>query len=255
MKVWLTQALAVLLLAVTGSGSGSGSPDAARQGAPLGAKLSPAASSGPCTVLEIDQSSVPADTTWFRLRGATADMPPPMAGVDSPGGEWFRRTAAKPAGESPQGIQQHPFMGTGVFNAGNVREIVPCNLSAPRTAQAFVVEAWSDRNDLSDGGAAKLLASSTPLTFTFDDQGFSKALKFQDFAAAGSTLVPGMVTVTAQPSNATAMAMAKLVSWYGFTPLPAAASEDNTALPKFGLATAFLGDQYTTREFSPEAKR
>jgi hypothetical protein len=215
-------------------------------------------------VLEIQQSSMPEGATWFRLRGADGRaVPSQMTGADSSDGLWFRRTAPKPSGLSPQGIQAFPFQGTGVFNAGNVREIVPCNLSASRTSQAFVVEAWSDRNDLSDGSAAKLLASSPAMSFSFDDQGFSKGLKFEDFAVHGSVSVPGMMTVTAQPNNSTAMAMAKLISWYGFNPTPpvlgdsgaaggdTAAGEGATAdtMPTFTLSTAFLGDQYTTREF------
>eukprot|EP01043_Picozoa_sp_COSAG02_P078858 COSAG02_NODE_17963_length_968_cov_1.696203_2_plen_169_part_01 len=169
-------------------------------------------------------------------------MPIQMTGIDAANGLWFRRTTAKQKGLSPQGIQEFPFMGTGVFNAGNVREIVPCNLSAPQTSQSFVVEAWSDRNDLSDGHLAKLLASSAAMTFSFDDLGFSKGLRFQNFAVKESTTVPGMMTITAQANNATTMAMAKLISWFGFNPVPAG-DEDYAAdaLPTFSLNTAFLG--------------
>ena len=66
-----------------------------------------------------------------------------------------------------------------MFNAGDVRDIVPCNLSGQgedgaRTTNTFVVEAWTDRSDLGDGGNAKLHSSSAPMEFVFDDQGFSK---------------------------------------------------------------------------------
>ena len=220
----------------------------------LKAQLNPPASSGPCTVLEVQQASVPVATKWFRLRSAVGGMPTQITGIDSPEGLWFRRTAPKPEGLSPQGIQAFPFMGTGMFNAGNIPEIVPCNLSAPRSTQSYVIEAWSDRNDLSDGASAKLLASSSPMTFSFDELGFSTSLKFQDFAVADSASVPGMMTVTAQPNNATAFAMAKLVSWYGFNPMPSATAAEashplGSALPTFSLNTGILGDQYTTREF------
>eukprot|EP01043_Picozoa_sp_COSAG02_P002325 COSAG02_NODE_54_length_43941_cov_54.857990_1_plen_317_part_00 len=203
---------------------------------------------------------MPAATTWFRLRSAVGeDMPTQITGIDSVAGLWFRRTTPKPKGLSPQGVQAFPFMGTGMFNAGNVPEIVPCNLSAPRSSQSYVVEAWSDRNDLSDGASAKLLASSSPMAFSFDDLGFSTSLKFEDFAVADSASVPGMMTVTAQPNNATAFAMAKLITWYGFSPMPSATTGEQavrddlhkltSALPTFSLATSALGDQYTTREF------
>ena len=193
-----------------------------RRSAQLSAQLNPPSSTGPCTVLEIEQSSVPEAATWFRLRGADGGaVPSQMSGIDSAEGLWFRRTAPKPPGLSPQGVQAFPFQGTGVFNAGNVRAVVPCKLSAPRTSEAFIVEAWSDRSDLGDGStAAKLLASSPAMSFSFDDQGFSKGLKFEDFAVEGSGSVPGMMTVTARPNNGTAMAMAKLVSWFGFNALP-----------------------------------
>ena len=108
-----------------------------------------------------------------------------------------------------------PFLATGVFNAGNVREIVPCNLSGQdsdgaRTTTTFILEAWDDRNDLGDGAGAKLLASSAPMVFVFDDLGFTKSLKFSHFVVHASTAVPGLLTVTAQPTNATAMTMAKV---------------------------------------------
>eukprot|EP01052_Picozoa_sp_SAG31_P086314 SAG31_NODE_46954_length_252_cov_0.679739_1_plen_70_part_01 len=37
----------------------------------LKARLNPPASSGTVTVVEVDQASIPAGTTWFHLRWAT----------------------------------------------------------------------------------------------------------------------------------------------------------------------------------------
>eukprot|EP01045_Picozoa_sp_COSAG04_P002527 COSAG04_NODE_92_length_26689_cov_12.755434_12_plen_577_part_00 len=220
--------------------------------ADLAARLNPPASTGPCTVLEIERDSVPAATTWFRLRSASSGQPMPaqMMGTDAGGeGLWFARTAPKAGDAGPKDVQQFPFQSTGEFNAGNVAQIVPANLSAEATTQSFIVEAWSDRNDLGDGAAAKLLASSAALAFAFDDKLFSKALGFDRFAVASPAAVPGMLTVTAQPTNATAMKMAKLVTWYGFEPPAAGAAAAAGSLPTFTLDTALAGFQYTTREF------
>eukprot|EP00040_Diaphanoeca_grandis_P028166 m.161880 g.161880 ORF g.161880 m.161880 type:complete len:971 (-) comp31257_c0_seq1:282-3194(-) len=233
--------------------------------AALVARVNPASNTGPCTVLELDQTSVPAATTWFRLRTAEGyDFPTPIMPVGpdwkASDGLWFVRTLPKSPGLAPQGIQQFPFMATGMFNAGEVAKIVPCNLSGSPTNMSFVVEAWSDRNDLGDGNNASLLASSAAMAFVFDDLGFSQSLKFDSFAVANSVRVPGLMTITAQPNNVTAYAMAKLVTWYGFTPIPTApTSERMTELrdgvantvtfPSFTLNSQSLGDQYTTREF------
>eukprot|EP01047_Picozoa_sp_COSAG01_P079993 COSAG01_NODE_15385_length_1344_cov_1.915663_1_plen_215_part_00 len=161
----------------------------------LRARLNPPASSRTVTVVEIEQASIPAGTTWFYLRPAddrgTQQMPTQIVpvGPNAASGQWFPRTAPKTAGREPAGIQQFPFVGSSMFNAGNVAEIVPCNLSkAGRgrtiTTNSFVVEAWSDRNDLGDNSSsaasspvAKLLASSPGMTFTFDDRDFSHGLK------------------------------------------------------------------------------
>ena len=94
-------------------------------------------------------------------------------------GMWFPRTAPKTEGRGPVGVQQFPFSGTSMFNAGNgttahqlpaapaahlleqsslrpdtacgagaVAQIVPCNLSThdgrQTTSHSFVVDAWSD---------------------------------------------------------------------------------------------------------------
>lgn len=256
----------------------------------LTGRLVPPASSGPCTVLQIDRNPVPPATTWFRLRSAVpgTPMPTPIGGaLATDGALWFPLTAPKPAGQLPQGVQEFPFMGTGVFNAGNVRDVVPCNITAPRTIEQFIVEAWTDRSDLGDGSHAALLATSTAMTFTFDDLGFSAGLKFDTFAVTPSETVPGLMTVTAQPTNTTAYAYAKLVTWFAFRPTapPAQAqprrqpsrsahhpsssaaslelqagggqgdgqgdaSARSGTFPSFTLDTVALGDDYSTRLFS-----
>jgi hypothetical protein len=131
---------------------------------------------------------------------------------------------------------------------------VPCNLSAhdgrQTTSHSFVVDAWSDRNDLGDGAAAKKLASSAPMVFTFDDLGFSRGLAFDRFEAAD--VAPGWVSITAQPTNATLYQQAKEVTWVGFAP-PAetdvVGGGGGGALPAFTLneAASGIADQYTTR--------
>eukprot|EP01051_Picozoa_sp_SAG22_P005001 SAG22_NODE_285_length_12974_cov_2.969087_2_plen_911_part_00 len=216
----------------------------------LTARLSPAVSTRPCTVLEIEQASVPAATTWFRLVSATPGVPVPTQMVGEDGGEaglWFIRTARKAGDAGPKGIQQFPFLAAGMFNAGNVPEIVPANLSSSVARNSFAVEAWSDRNDMSDGAEAKLLSTSAAMEFSFDDGGFSANLKFDGFKVAASRAVPGLLTVSARPTNATAFGDAKLITWYSVT--PADWADEASGLPTFRLATDLLGDMYTTREF------
>jgi hypothetical protein len=104
------------------------------------------------------------------------------------------------------------------------------------------VEAWSDRNDLGDGAKAAVLATSAPLTFTYDDKGFSSAASFVNFSAVETQF--GSVTITAKAGNNLTSANAKLITWYGYLPTPTGG---------FSLDTAILGDQYTTREYpTPE---
>ena len=90
-----------------------------------------------------------------------------------------------------------------------------CNLSMhdgrQTTAHAFVVEAWSDRNDLGDKAAAKLLSTSKPMTFSFDDRGFNRGLVYE-LKAMDVAGAPGLVALSAQPNNATLGAMASLVT-------------------------------------------
>ena len=114
--------------------------------------------------------------------------------------------------------------------------------SAPGHNLTLVVEAWSDRNDLGDGAKAAVLAASTPLTFVYDDKGFSSAASFVDFSAVETQ--QGSVTITAKFGNPLTSASAKLISWYGYLPTPTGG---------FSLDTAILGDQFTTREYpTPE---
>ena len=219
----------------------------------LRAHLNPSTSSGTVTVLEIEQASMPADATWFHLRPAgSAQMPTQIVetGRNAASGQWFKRTAPKTAGRGPVGIQQYPFAGSSMFNAGNANEIVPCNLSAvvrarTVTKQSFVVDAWTDRNDLGDNSTAQLLASSPPMAFTFDDRGFSHGLQFDQFAVLDGD--PGQGTVVAHPTNATLYNMAKLITWHGF--LPAVGKATARGLPMFNLDVTLLASEYTTREF------
>ena len=140
-----------------------------------------------------------------------------------------------------------------MFNAGNVAEIVPCNLSQAGggrtvTMNSFIVEAWSDRNDLGDRSrvANKLLASSPSMTFTFDDQGFSHGLQFDQFSMRDGD--PGQGTIYAHPTNDTLYGMAKLITWHGFLPIPGK-STPSRGLPMFSLDVTLLASEYTTREF------
>ena len=227
--------------------------------AQLRARLNPPASSSTVTVVEIDQTSMPVGATWFHLRPAddSAQMPTQIIpiGPDAAAGQWFKRTAPKTtAGRTPVGIQQFPFAGSSMFNAGNSNEIVPCNLSSTagrggrgRTVrnQSFIVDAWSDRNDLGDSGSAKLLASSPSMTFAFDDRGFSQGLQFDRFVMLDRD--PGQGTIVAHPTNASLYSMAKLIMWHGF--LPAAGKATGRGLPMFTLDVTLLASEYTTREF------
>jgi hypothetical protein len=139
-------------------------------------------------------------------------MPTQIMGAFSTG-MWFPRTAPKIEGRGPLGIQQFPFSGTSMFNAGNIPQIVPCNLSLhdgeQRTSHSFVVEAWTDRDDLGVWPAerkGRMLATSNALTYTFDDAGFSRGLSFDKFKA--TDVAPGWVSIVAEPNNATIYAQA-----------------------------------------------
>jgi hypothetical protein len=92
------------------------------------------------------------------------------------------------------------------------------------------------------------------MTFTFDDGGFATSLGFDQFAVAEPTTVPGLLTVTAEPTNRTAYTMAKLITWFGFNPSPTKASgvvataavgagDSTVGMPSFILNTGSLGAQ------------
>jgi hypothetical protein len=201
-------------------------------------------------VVEINQTSVPPTAQWFRIRNTTMlnekyDRPCyPYSQC------WFYRTAPKDAKlhQAPLGIQQL------AFNVlGNAR---------PGASVKLVVEAWSDRTDLGDGSSASLMASSEPLTFTFDDHGFASQIHFGDFLATENTI--GTVTIVAKPDDQSTYAMAKLITWYGYaltgrtvSDAKVSVAESETSggsgprlLPAFSIDPNALGDQYTTREFS-----
>lgn len=97
----------------------------------LEARLEPASAPRPCTELQVVGASVPADTSWFRLRP-----------TGSQAGNWFQRTSNK--------LQRFAFSGTASRTA-EVRSPV---------VNSFVLEAWSDRNDIGDSTTAKV--SSVP---------------------------------------------------------------------------------------------
>eukprot|EP01052_Picozoa_sp_SAG31_P027229 SAG31_NODE_2531_length_5555_cov_4.715909_1_plen_952_part_00 len=213
---------------------------------PLVARLSYTTSERHLAVVEINQTSMPPLAEWFRIRSIT----PLTEKYDRPcypyNQCWFHRTAPKDAKhhQAPLGTQQL------AFNVlGDAR---------PGSTVALVVEALSDRTDLSDGSRASLLASSEPLNFTFDDHGFASQIHFGNFTAVENNI--GTVTIRARPASQTWYAMAKLITWYGYVLTDSNGSGDNVPaaqsdtsgprlLPAFSIAPNEFGDQYTTREF------
>ena len=124
-------------------------------------------------VAEVEHASVPHETTWFRVRPT---LPPPAKPDGLLHSLWHPRTSPKPAGQLPRDVQQIPFGAACEFAAGCVQS---------RHNYSFVVEAWSDRNDLGGPGALPvLLAQSAPLGFHFDDRHFASGLRFMNFSAA-----------------------------------------------------------------------
>jgi len=210
--------------------------------------LDPPASSGPCTVLNVEQSTIPPDATWFRLRRAEAAalMPAPIHPDRHCGsGFWFLRTPPKPPGQHPRDVQQLPFQATGMFNAGLEPTVVPVNLTGEQTLTSYVVEAWTDRSDLGvTAPAARLLATSAILSFSFDDLGFSRGLQFHNFSV--SEVAPGWVTVRAQPSDAQMFRLAQSVTWAAFQPT---SHVNSRGRPLFSLDTSLLNDKYDTDQY------
>ena len=218
----------------------------------LHAWLEPSSNAGPCTVLQLEQSTIPPATTWLRLRRAEpgASVPAPIhPDRHSNLGIWFLRTPPKHPGQLPRDVQQLAFQAAGMFNAGLEPVIVPVNLTGGGRAQMrYVVEAWSERGDLVAGPVpvppARLLASSAVMTFSFEDRGFS-GLHFHNFTVTAVT--PGWVTVRAQPSDPALYRLARSVTWAAFQPTGRANA--SSLRPLFSLDTAQLNDKYTTREF------
>ena len=100
-------------------------------------------------VAEVEYASVPQGATWFHLRPA-APPPPPAAKPDGLlHSLWQARTPPKPVGQLPQGVQQIPFGASCEFSAGCIHR--------SQHNYSFVVEAWSNRNDLGGPGAAPVL--------------------------------------------------------------------------------------------------
>ena len=153
-------------------------------------------------VAEVEHASVPPETTWFHLRPAVLPPAKPDGLMHS---LWLARTPPKPAGQVPQGVQQIPFDAACEFAAG-------CDQS--RKNFSFIVEAWSDRNDLGGPGTPVLLARSAQLNFHFDDLGFSSGLRFTNFTAREHG--PAHVTISCLPNSATLYAMAELITWFGY---------------------------------------
>ncbi len=218
--------------------------------APLVARLSHNTSEQHLAVVEINQTSMPPSAEWFRIR-ATTTLAEKYDRPCYPYSQcWFHRTAPKVAKlhQNPLGIQQLAF---NVLGDGR-----------PGASITLIVEAWSDRTDLGDGSSASLLASSDPLTFTFDDHGFASQIHFGNFTAIENNI--GTVTIAAKPADQTWYAMAKLITWYGYVLTGSTGIGGNGGnvlagesdkpgsrlLPAFSIDPNALGDQYTTREFS-----
>ena len=184
------------LAAVSGAG-----PDSF-DGAVLRARLLTNTSTRSGAVAEVEHASVPPETTWFHLRPA---VPPPAKPDGLIHSLWFARTPPKPAGQLPQGVQQISFDAACEFAAG-------CDQS--RKNFSFIVEAWSDRDDLGGPGTPVLLAQSARLRFHFDDLGFASGMRFTNFTAVEHG--PAHVTISCLPNSATLYAMAEQITWFGY---------------------------------------
>jgi hypothetical protein len=185
-------------------------------------------------VLEVQHASVPAATKWFRVAPASPTAAP--GGGCGGGGCWLPRTAPKPAGQLPQGVQQLPFRASCEFDTG-------CVLAHHN--YTYVVEAWSDRSDLGDGASATLLAASPPLLYTYDNHGFASGLRFGNFTA--SEHAPGHVTVACLPNSPALFAMVGQIVWFGYR----VASEPAAGLPTFSIDEDAVDGVYSPRLTSP----
>ena len=184
-------------------------------------------------VAEIEHASVPEATTWFHLRPTA---PPPAKPDGLMHSMWRARTTPKPVGQLPQGVQQFPFDAACEFAAG-------CNPS--RKNYSFIVEAWSDRNDLGGPGKPELLAQSLPLKFHFDDLRFASGLRFTNFTAREHA--PGHVTISCLPNSETLYAMAEVITWFGYD----LETNPPNGLPTFSIDERVADGSYSTRLVSP----
>jgi hypothetical protein len=224
----------LLLLQLLTTSHPAASQPATAQVAVLRAHLLLNASTRSGAVAEVEHASVPPGTTWFHVRPATPPPPKPDGLLHS---LWYARTAPKPVGQQPQGLQQIPFGASCEFAAG-------CVYQSQRNF-SFVVEAWSDRNDLGGPGTPALLAQSAPLLFEFDDRHFASGLRFLNFSAVEHA--PGHVTISCLPNSATLYAMAEQITWFGY----GVATDPPTGLPTFTIDERLADGVYSTRLVSP----
>ena len=194
----------------------------------LGASLHPPASAHTYTELHIERSTVPVGTRWFCLRvnatmGSSISLPAPKALWFLASGSTVDHAAAQVA-EGDQTLTFRPLQYSAPIKASRAQALV-------------VLEAWSGRGGLPDSSsAALLLGTSSTMTFTFDDRGWSSSLKLVNFSIV--ELGPGRVTVSAKADNATAWQQARTVVWYGV--VPTASYSGASTFTEDGLQSAVL---------------
>ena len=200
-----------------------------QQGQPQGllrVTLLPNASTHRSPVAQVDLSSVPPEATWLHILPTTPTSAPPTSAKG-----WWHLVLREGA------VQEVPFTAACEFESG-------C-----RTAQhnySYKIQAWSDRNDLGDPKTtASLLASSHPLTYIFDDEGFASGLRFRNFTAREHA--PGHVTISCLPNNATLYDMTETIPWFGFRVL----AQPPSGPPTFRIDEDLLDAVYSTRLVSP----
>ena len=175
----------------------------------IDATLEPSTSNHPYSVIRINDSSVPTNTSWFRL-----DVSPAPSAPSPPGPCWdeccewpcwFQRTPGSAGGSASSGrgataLQEFAF------------KAAPSHV--PSVTTQVVLEAYSVRGGLGDDAAAKLLGRTAELQFHFDDQGFARALSLVNFSVTERR--PGQLTISATADNATAWKQAQSVAWSGY---------------------------------------
>jgi hypothetical protein len=204
----------------------------------LTVQLQQSQSTRPCAVVQIEQVTVPAATQWFCLRGISPHwafpdrMHPeqncsPTCAKDVE--QWFARTQRN-------GTQDHAFYGSQSTISG----------SGARTVNTFVVEAWTARTDLGDKARAQLLATSPPLTFTFDDKGFSESVDMGLFSAQDGE--PGESTVFALPNRTNAAwQQVETITWSGFH-FREYVTSGGVTRPAFAFSEGVLFQTFTPRQ-------